>query len=41
MIYGYTRPYADDPTCEKQLEILQSIEYDKIFTEEHASAKNA
>lgn len=39
MIYGYTRPYADDPTCEKQLEILQSIEYDKIFTEEHASAK--
>ncbi|PIJ98138.1 recombinase family protein [Lysinibacillus sphaericus] len=38
MIYGYMRPLYNDSKCEKQYKVLNEL-CDKIYTEEHGSAK--
>ncbi|MGE6555746.1 recombinase family protein [Exiguobacterium artemiae] len=39
MIIGYMRPFFEDPTCEKQVKILETYETDEVRTEEHSSSK--
>lgn len=39
MRIGYMRPFFEDPTCEKQVEVLKAYETDEIKTEEHGASK--
>ncbi|AFS70554.1 recombinase family protein [Exiguobacterium antarcticum] len=39
MIIGYMRPFFEDPTCEKQVKVLETYETDEVRTEEHSSSK--
>lgn len=39
MLIGYMRPYHEDPTCEKQSELMTEFHCEKVIMEEHSSAK--